>query len=138
MKQSTAVAKAKASANKPVDMHPQAPEPKAKAHVPIEDAISSKKDQQLIRDASEEYPSLSAEIKKLESRKSELSGILKKEMRTYGLESVQAGGFVVSYYVTNRSTIKADLLLANGVSVQTIQDCTETTASESVRVGKVQ
>lgn len=83
------------------------------------------------------YALYSSEESAAKRKKGEVGGELKELANWYGLHRVIADTVPVTFYVMNRSKIDKALLLAKKVSAAVIADCTVTTSTMAVRVGRM-
>ena len=79
---------------------------------------------------------LAAQEKAAAKEREPLSKAIKEIMGNQGIAKVRCDEFLASYFVVPRSTIKADLLLSQGVTPAQISKATVTTESFTLRITK--
>lgn len=83
----------------------------------------------------ETYDALSEQIKTLESRKKAMRDEIENILGNCGIESARVlGTYTVSRFEQDRATLRKDLLLSAGVSMQTISACTEISKVVTIKV----
>lgn len=118
-----------------------APTPKRGSSKKVEEPVPdvseldlSPVDYQHLRELVVQHTDFGRQEREAKKAKEPLSESIKEICNRYTVRKVMCWGRKLTYYPMSRPTISAHLLLAAGVSPQTIKDCTTTTTSWAVRV----
>jgi len=118
----------------PADKTPPPP-PKEEERVPeLRELIEDKAEQRQMKQMVADYLTWSRQEKEAAGRKKEISDAMKKIVGSYGISKVMVADNLVNYFNAPRSTIKAELLLSNGVSPGVIEASTQVTPVYTLRI----
>ena len=122
-----------------ISMVPQdkvpAPPKKEEERVPLlKELIADRKDKNSMTLMVERYLAWSLQEKEAKKEKDVLSKAMKIIVGSYGISKVMVGVNTVNYFNAPRSSIKSELLLAQGVSPEIIERATESTPAWTLRV----
>lgn len=117
----------------PVAAKPRAPEREVEV-LPNADVILDAETARTLTELVETHAQLATRLRDLDAEKTACAERIKALCQDSHLDRVQAGSYRVRLYDSPRSTIKRDLLLANGVTPAVIAACTVTTVSTNLRI----
>lgn len=121
----------------PREVPPPPPEKEVEVLPSIVDLVEDRKTRLEIVRLVNEYGSLGEELKPLKKRQKQLSDRLKVLVGKAGIGKAASGDWRINYYSGERSTLKATLLLALGVSVDTISAATEIKSTYTLRITRL-
>jgi hypothetical protein len=98
----------------------------------INEIMEAGTDRTNLRKMVERHWQINSQIKKLESDLEPIAAAIKALLGDYGISKMTCDGAPVNYFVNARKTIKDTLLLAAGITQETIDTCTVTTNSKSL------
>jgi hypothetical protein len=98
----------------------------------INDVMEAGKDRTQLRKLIEAQVAINSQLKALEREKELYDKGIKDILNQYGIGSMKCDGASLSYFVNARKTIKAELLVAAGVPLTTISECTITSTSKTL------
>jgi len=115
---------------------PPPPKPKDELPPDLKQLVQDKKDYLTLARLIEEDMPWKAQQKEAEGKRKGIEIKIKNLLGKHKVGEAMLGDVRVSYYSGERSTIKADKLLAAGVPIQTIMACTEKSTSFTLRLSK--
>lgn len=112
--------------NPPVPKDRKEAEPKAN----INDLLSPGEDRDTLRLLVLQQATLNSTVKEIKTQLDPIEKRIKSLLSDYGLAgNMDCEGIGVNYFPNNRSSVDAALLLAHGVSLEVIRQCTKTSNS---------
>lgn len=110
------------------------PPPKEDTTPELAELIVDSDDQQLMVELMQSHAQLQAVIKPLEDQLSGVKDRIKTQLSSYGITNMKHESFKVSYTMSQRKSLSSTKLLEAGVSIQTLEECTDITESWTLRV----
>ena len=104
----------------------------------LQELVTDARDLDVLQGAINLHAAYNSEKHKLEKAMAPLADTIKSLLDDYQVSKAQCGDCRVSYYRVHRSAIKADLLLAHGVSPATIEASTVVSESATLKITKAE
>lgn len=100
----------------------------------VDDAIGDEDDRETLKELVSKRMEIDAQLKPLDAAKDALTARIKTVLGNYGLNKLTCAGASINYFLTERKSINATKLMAQGVDMETIVACTDVTKSGTLKI----